>query len=243
MSILARSARHQHVADRSWFARAGILVVAWTILLGLVVSVGRLLTGPLKGSVGSRDNELARSFVGERTSSLNDVAGFLTMLGDTRTVLVLALAVALGVAVWRRDIRPAVFVAVAISGASGLYILAASLDPRERPPVKILDPGLDPMHSFPSGHVAAATAVYGLIVVLVWTYARAARYWVLPLLLVPLLVVVARLYEGAHHLSDVTTSLMYAATWLGVTARTLLPGRTSTAPRAASAGTQKRPFE
>lgn len=233
MSILARSAGHQRIADRGWPARVGILVVAWTVLLGLVVGVGRLLTGPLKGTVGSGDNALARSFAGERTSSLNDVAGFLTMLGDTRTVIVLALAIALSVAVWRHDIRPATFVAVATSGASGLYSLAANLDPRERPPVKILDPGLDPMHSFPSGHVAAATTLYGLIVVLVWTYAGAARYWAMPLLLLPLLVVSARLYEGAHHLTDVLTSLVYATTWLGVTARTLLPRLSVAASRSA----------
>ncbi len=222
MSILARSARHQRIADRGWPARAGVLVVAWTVLLGLVVGVGRLLTGPLKESVGSRDNELARSFVGERTSSLTDVANLLTLLGDTRTVVGLAAAIALCFAVWRRSILPAVFVAVTTTGASGLYILAANLDPRPRPPVKILDAGLDPTHSFPSGHVAAATGLYGLIVVLVWTYAKVARYWVMPLLLVPLLVVVARLYEGAHHLTDVLTSLVYAVTWLGVTTRTLL---------------------
>ncbi|MGI8994658.1 MAG: phosphatase PAP2 family protein [Nocardioidaceae bacterium] len=223
MSFAARSPGHRTVADRSWPARMGVLVVAWLILLGLVVGIGRLLTGPLEGSVGSSENDLARSLVGERTSSLNDVAGFLTMLGDTRTVLVLAPVVALGVGLWRRDIRPALFVALTTTGASGLYILAANVDPRPRPPVKILDPGLDPLHSFPSGHVAAATALYGLIIVLVWTYARAARYGATALLLLPVLVVMARLYEGAHHLSDVLTSLVYAATWLGVTTRTLLP--------------------
>lgn len=231
MSLAARSAWHQRIADRRWYARVGVIMVAWTVLFGLVVAVGRMLTGPLEGSVGSADNELARSFVGERTSKLSDVASFLTLLGDTRTVVALAAAVALGFSLWRRDIRPAAFVAVTTIGASGLYLLAANVDPRRRPPVKILDPGLDPMHSFPSGHVAAATAVYGLVVVLVWTYARPARYWAMPLLLLPLLVMAARLYEGAHHLTDVLTSLVYATTWLGVTARTLLPRHSSPASR------------
>ena len=80
-----------------------------------------------------------------------------------------------------------------------------------------------PDHSFPSGHVAAATGLYGLMVVLVWTYARAARWWVLPLLVLPLLVGVARLYEGAHFLSDALTSLLLASAWLAVTTTTLLP--------------------
>jgi undecaprenyl-diphosphatase len=90
--------------------------------------------------------------------------------------------------------------------------------------VKILDPGLDPMHSFPSGHTGAAVAVYGLVVVLVWTYARSARWWVAPLLLVPLLVAVSRLYAGVHHLSDVLTSVLYGSVWLAATATVLLSG-------------------
>jgi membrane-associated phospholipid phosphatase len=210
-------------SDRSWQAQAATLVIAWAILFGLVVGVGRLLTGPLKDSVGPPDNDLARWFAGERTSSLNEVAESMTLLGETLTVIALATVTALAVWLWRRNIRHVLFVAVATAGASTIYILAATVDPRPRPPVKILDPGLNPTQSFPSGHVAAATALYGLIFVLVWTYGRNARWWVTPLLLCPLLVAVARLYEGAHHLSDVLTSIVYATIWLTVTAVTLLP--------------------
>jgi hypothetical protein len=165
----------QRASDRSWKAQAATLVIAWAILFGLVVGVGRLITGPLNDSVRPTDNDLARWFAGERTSSLNEVAESLTLLGETLTVIALATVTAVAVWLWRRDIRQAVFVAVATGGASAIYILAATVDPRPRPPVKLLDPGLDPTASFPSGHVAAATALYGLIVVLVWTYARRAR--------------------------------------------------------------------
>ena len=222
----------QRASDRSWKAQAATLVIAWAILFGLVVGVGRLITGPLNDSVRPTDNDLARWFAGERTSSLNEVAESLTLLGETLTVIALATVTAVAVWLWRRDIRQAVFVAVATGGASAIYILAATVDPRPRPPVKLLDPGLDPTASFPSGHVAAATALYGLIVVLVWTYARRARWWVTPLLLCPLLVAVARLYEGAHHLSDVLTSFVYATIWLTVAAVTLLPRESREDPRA-----------
>jgi undecaprenyl-diphosphatase len=56
-------------------------------------------------------------------------------------------------------------------------------------------------------------------------YARAVRWWVTPLLLVPLLVLLARLYQGAHHLTDVLTSVVYASGWLFVLARVLLNPR------------------
>ena len=51
---------------------------------------------------------------------------------------------------------------------------------------------------------------------LVWLYLRAARWWVTPLLLLPPACLLARLYEGAHHLTDVLTSLVYASVWLAV---------------------------
>ncbi|MBA3232865.1 MAG: phosphatase PAP2 family protein [Propionibacteriales bacterium] len=227
----ATTSPRSRAGGRSWSAVIGTLVLAWAILLGLVIGVGRLLTDPLEHSVGSSDNALARWFVGERTSSLNGVAESLDLLGDTRTVLVLAPLIALGIGLWRHDVRPALFVALTTVGASGIYVLAANAAHRPRPPVKILDQGLDPTHSFPSGHVGAATALYGLIAVLVWTYAWVARWWVAPVCILPLLVAVSRMYEGAHHLSDVLTSVVYATSWLTVTARTLLPRRSAEDPQ------------
>lgn len=212
-------------ARRGWPATAGILVVAWLTLLGLVIGVGLLITGPLQDAVGPPDNALARWILGERSSSLTSVATLFTLLGDTVPVVVLAIAVALAIWVWQRDSRPALFVALATSGVTAIYLLATNAVSRPRPPGKILDPGLDPTHSFPSGHTGAATAVYGGIVVLVWTYAPRARWWVTPLLVLPVLVMISRLYEGAHHLSDVLTSLVFASIWLTFTAKTLLPGR------------------
>jgi membrane-associated phospholipid phosphatase len=220
---------------RRWQAQAAILVVGWAILFGLVVGLGRLITGPLSDSVRPTDNDLARWFADERSPSRNQVAESMSLFGETITIIALAAVIAIVVWLWRRNIREVLFVALATSGVSGIYILAATADPRPRPPVKVLDPGLNPTQSYPSGHVAAATALYGLIVVLVWTYARVARWWVAPLLLLPLLVAVARLYMGAHHLSDVLTSVVFAAIWLTVTAVVLLP-RPAEDPSASAQG-------
>ena len=43
------------------------------------------------------------------------------------------------------------------------------------------------------------------------------------LLLVPLVVVPSRLYQGAHHPTDVLTSVVFASIWVAVVARVLLP--------------------
>ena len=63
-----------------------------------------------------------------------------------------------------------------------------------------------------------------LAVVLVWVYTRAARGWAILLLLLPVACLLSRLYEGAHHLSDVLTSVPYAAVWIAIVAGLVLSG-------------------
>jgi membrane-associated phospholipid phosphatase len=136
---------------------------------------------------------------------------------------------------------PAVLVLLADAGDGGIYWLGSHADPRDRPPVKILDSGLVPTHSFPSGHVGTAVAVYGGAAVLLslWMRARGhagpGRVVVLLLACVPLFVAASRLYEGAHHLTDVGTSLVYGTLWLSVLAAALLVPRSGAwTPRPAS---------
>jgi len=214
----------------AWPGQIAVLIAVWAVLVAIVVGVGKLITGPLESTIDPPENDLARWFVGERTSGRSQLADVATFLGDTYTVLGLGLVTALGVWLWRREGRPVLFVLTTLVGAVALYLVTVSVDPRPRPPVKILDPGLDPTHSFPSGHVGASIAAYGVIVVLVWVYARRARWWVTPLLLVPPLIALARLYEGAHHLSDVLASVVYASVWLVTTTIVCLSSRASPTP-------------
>lgn len=218
---IGRPAQH----DRSWPSTLGLLVASWAALCGVVVGVGWLLTHPLTGSVGRVDDDLAQWLAGHRTPMLSDLADVGTLLGNTVTGQVALVAVALGFSLWQRSVLPGLFVALVEAGLLGIYLVATYLDPRPRPPVKILDPGLVPSHSFPSGHVATATAIFGSVVVLTWVYARVARHWVVPLLVLPLGTMLARMYQGAHHLSDVLTSLVYANVWLCAVTVLLLLGR------------------
>ncbi len=194
----------------------------WIVLLGLVLGWGLLLTHSLSGSLGRMDDDLARWIADRRTPGLDGLADIGTMLGDTLIGLCAAVAVAIGFSVWRRSVRPGVFVVTVGLGIYGIYLIAVSVVPRQRPPVKILDPGLVPDHSFPSGHVGTSIMLWGCIVVLTWTYAGAARRWITPLAVLPVVVLVARLYQGAHHLTDVLTSLVFASAWLVIVTREIL---------------------
>jgi membrane-associated phospholipid phosphatase len=127
------------------------------------------------------------------------------------------------VSLLQRSWRPLVLVVIVELGLGAFYLAGTELIPRDRPPVKLLDAGLDPDASYPSGHVATTLACWAGVVVFVWTYYRAARWLALPLLLLPLGTLLSRLYLGAHHLTDALTSVVYASVWLLVVAAVLLP--------------------
>lgn len=202
---------------------AALLISGWVLLVAVVVAVGLALTGPLEGSVGHGDNRLERGFAADRSGTLTHVADVVTLLGETVTVLTLGAILLLGTWFWKHQIRPVVFVAAALLGEIAAYLVTVSLVSRDRPPVRILDPGLDPSHSYPSGHVAASVALYGALAVLIWRTQRKGWRWLcVALAAVPLLVGMARMYLGAHHLSDVVTSLVFMSVWLAVAAAVLL---------------------
>jgi membrane-associated phospholipid phosphatase len=201
------------------------VLVAWLLAIGAVeVAVGWLITHPLQSTM-TEENSINRWFVHQRTSSLTDVADVGTMIGETLTGLIALTLIALVFAAWQRSLWPVVFV-LALDGGIGLFYLASTtLDPRHRPPVHILQSGLVPDHSFPSGHTGTATAIAGALAALLWVYTRVTGALVAVLAVVPVWTMLARLYEGAHHLSDVLTALVVTLVWLVVCARLLLPTR------------------
>ena len=202
---------------------AGLALLAWALLLGVVTGLGWLLTHPLRVSVEPWDNGISRWFASERTPALNTPADVGTLLGETVVGATVAVLAGLAFALWQRSWRPVLFVVLAEAGIGALYFVVTHVDSRPRPPVRILDPGLVPDHSFPSGHVATAVVAYGGIFLLGAVYVSGARLWALPLLLLPMVVLLSRLYQGAHHLTDVLTSVAYATVWMLVLARLLLP--------------------
>jgi undecaprenyl-diphosphatase len=106
--------------------------------------------------------------------------------------------------------RESFFLAAAVVCQLVVFKLTAWTVARPRPAVPQLD-SFPPMQSFPSGHVAAAVALYGGIAVVLALHARrgaqAAVWWVI-LLIVPIAVGVSRVYRGMHHPSDVVASFL-----------------------------------
>jgi len=214
---------------------AARLLAAWALIFTVVVLVGVALTGPLAASVGVVDNDVERSLADHRSTSLTAMAQGASLLGETITQLVLVPVLLFLAWWWLHRLAPVVFLGLAAVGELSGYLLTVSIVSRPRPPVPLLDSGLDPLHSYPSGHVAAAMATYGGLAVVCWTFGTDPwRRLSAVLLVAPPLVALARLYLGVHHPTDVLVSLIFMSAWLAVTASVLLMSHLAPPPMPAN---------
>ncbi len=202
---------------------AQTLAITWVLLTLAVLAVGWLLTHPLESTIDPWDDSVERWLEAHRTPGLDAAAALGSHLADTVVGVGLAVVLALVLWRWQHSRRPLAYYGVLVVGTLALYLVVTHFITRDRPPVEILDPGLVPDHSFPSGHVATSIVVYAATAVYLAMTVPGARRWVWPLLLVPVVVIPSRLYEGAHHPTDVLTSLVFASVWVAVAARVLLP--------------------
>jgi membrane-associated phospholipid phosphatase len=222
---------------RSLGRTAWVTAGSAVLICAVVVGVGWLLTHPLQPSLTGHENAINRWFVDQRTSGLTTIADAGTLLGETVTGGIVLVVVGVGFAVWKRTWWPLVFVAVLDAGLGLFYLAGTELDPRQRPPVHILQSGLVADASFPSGHTGTATGIAGALAALLWAYTRVAKGLIAVLVLLPVWTMLSRLYVGAHHLTDVLTAFLAAACWLLVCSRMLLPERPDpVAPRAGVSG-------
>ncbi|MFJ8160030.1 diacylglycerol kinase family protein [Streptomyces sp. NPDC096136] len=196
----------------------------------LMVGLGLLVTGPLadRRPVAAEDG-VNRSLAAHRAGPALPLSEWLSRLAGTPSITaltVLAVVVVLAASRGRR-LREALFLAGAVAAQSAVFLLVTLIVERPRPYVPHLD-AAPPTSSFPSGHVGAATALFGGLAVLVALRLRPGRQWtraalVSVLLAVPVLVACSRVYRGMHHPSDVVVGLLNGACTLLVLARALLP--------------------
>ena len=129
----------------------------------------------------------------------------------------------LGIAWWRGSkkwtrVFLSMLLAMAIAGVAG-HVIKRTI-PRARPSVKSELRWGGPRfstkyHAFPSGHVAASTAFFGVLI-----FAR--RRIGLACLPIPILIGFSRMYIGAHYLSDVVCAAVLGMLCAAIVWRFLL---------------------
>lgn len=203
-------------------ALVGAFLLVEALLLGLGLLVTRVLDdGPLERS----EVAFTRTVVEVRSPLWNEVTHYGSVLGATGTVVVLT-AVGCLVLAWRgHGPRLPAFLALAVAGETGLFLVAAATLDRLRPTIPQLD-AAPPTSSFPSGHTAAVIALTcGLALGLARTHPGhrfRALLWGLAVTL-SAFVLLSRLYRGMHWPTDVAASVVFTVTWLLLLRAILLP--------------------
>ena len=187
-------------------------VVVWLIIVGL----GALIMGPL-GEIQAEE-AVNDWFESVRTPFFDGLTLIWSSIDDTWPTIVSAIIYGLIILVITRRWWWGIVPVLAISLESSIFVAATHLVGRPRPDVSRLDEA-PPTSSFPSGHTAAAFALY-LSVALVAQRSRHAwvrRGFLALAIVLPVGVGVARLYRGMHHLTDVIVGALLGI-WCAVAA-------------------------
>jgi membrane-associated phospholipid phosphatase len=193
-------------------AAVAAIVVAVTgciVLAACMIGIGELLVHLLPGSLKKWDNDAVRWFAARRTPTRTDLSLRITWFAEATTVTATGLALVVIMAI-KRMWRLVGLVVFSLVVEVGAYEAVTAVVKRHRPPVHWLE-HLRPYASFPSGHTAAALALYCSIAIMVatLTHNRAWRVaaWTLAAIMPPM-VAVARLYRGMHHPTDVVAGYL-----------------------------------
>ncbi|WP_298462437.1 phosphatase PAP2 family protein [uncultured Cellulomonas sp.] len=222
-------------------ALGAVAVLAVVVLLGLGLT--RLLAS---GPVADLDRALLTAAVELRSPALTSVVETVGSLAGLWGVVMATVAGAAIAAAYLRSWRPVVLLVAAVVGEVLLYGAAAAVVGRARPDVADLTDGLPAGASFPSGHAAAATVVYGGIALLVVASTRTRWHWAVVALaaVVVLAIGASRVYVAAHRPSDVVAGVVLGVLWLAVLHRALPiepPPRPAPRPATAPAVAPARP--
>ena len=205
---------------------AGVLVI-WVLIVGAITGIGKLImnTGNGNGNLLG-DHAIPRWFAAQRTASLDHWSLIASNLGATQDILIVSVVACVVFVAVTRHWRPVVFLATVMFGELAAFLTIAAIVKRPRPAVTHLDTHL-PTSAFPSGHMAATTCLYVGIAILVIGHARGWwRYlFIIPAVVMPVLIALARMYRGEHHPTDILASVLFAALWLTATTMLIKPNK------------------
>jgi membrane-associated phospholipid phosphatase len=191
-----------------------------TVIAATAIAVSFHLDDSVRDFMMQHQNPAVRNFM-----------RYVSLLGDWPTHTAVGLLI-LGLA-WRRRsekwtrIFLAMLLAMMLAGVAGTVIKQTA--PRARPSVYTETRWGGPRfsskyHSFPSGHVGASTAFFGVLLI-------ARRRVGLACLAIPILIGFSRMYIGAHYLSDVVCATVLGIFCALIVVRLLLPEEDRTSMR------------
>lgn len=185
-------------------------------------TLGILLVAILIAAAFYFDDSVRRFIADHRNRALYELMRNVSRFGDWLEHVALGL-VLIAIAWWRGSkkwvrIFVAMLIALAVAGLAGRVVKIST--GRARPSVKAEEVWNGPRlsskyHAFPSGHVAASSAFFGVLFL-------ANRRIGLVCLAIPIVIGIARMYVAAHYLSDVVGAFVLGILCAVLVARFLL---------------------
>ena len=170
------------------------------------------------------EDQIVRAVVAARTPTMDRVSNMVSLIAYTVGLSAVLVIVGCAMRIAYHRWRESFFLGAALLAQLVVFKTTATIVARARPAVPQLDV-FPPMQSFPSGHTAAAVALYGGIAVILQMHAKTraqqVAWWAL-LLLVPVAVAVSRVYRGMHNPSDVAASFIVGLGCLWILKRAIL---------------------
>ena len=193
------------------------VLLRWPITVPLLAGIFLFLAVAARVDGGSLllnwDEPVQEAVQDLRTPWLNGTVETVSQLGGVSFVII-GLAVLLGL-VWHRCRSLALVLFAAAAARPLLEWTLKTLVDRDRPDMGRLVPGNGP--SFPSGHVMAAIALWGLVPPVVALLTHRRFWWwcsVVASFLIVGLVGASRIYLGVHWLSDVVGAFVFGSLYL-----------------------------
>ena len=204
---------HRPAVVAFWLIVVGFLATAAVLIL-----IGLFITqGPFAGPIGRWDAYVSRWFENHRTETWNRVTVFGSGLGMTEVIVGIEMLAVIVLAIVRRW-RDIAFLVLAVTLEASVSLTSSVIVDRPRPTVIRLD-DVPPTKSFPSGHTAAAIALYVGLAILLTPHVRhaalRAAIWLLAVF-IPVFVAVSRVYRGMHHATDIFGSIILGSLALGL---------------------------
>jgi undecaprenyl-diphosphatase len=205
---------------------AGLVLAAFVAVEALLLGMGFLVTRALDDTdLHAEEVELEQAVLEARTPTWDRITTWGTVLGSTWVVIGITAVGCLLLVRRGQGPRLPSFLALAVAGETALFLVAAFVIDRDRPPIPQLDTA-PPTSSFPSGHTAATLALgCGLALGLARTrpgHRLLAAIWALVLGFASF-VMATRLYRGMHWPTDLAASVIFVVLWLFLLRAILLP--------------------
>lgn len=197
----------------------GRLFASFVTFFSVGTAAGYAITEWWEGSrFGARDAAVSSWFEDRRTDLFDILTDAGSAFSDTSTVVIALLITAAVLILVTRRWHEATFLVGAVALETLAFVSIAFAVGRDRPAVAQLDVS-PPTASFPSGHTAAAVALYvGLALLMRW---HAEKRWTRGVaysaaVAIPVAVAASRMYRGMHYATDVVAGALLglASVWV-----------------------------